>query len=156
MPHCLGTWGKGMCGPGNLLGVTWPLSYCSVNPNHVLVDSLCCVRVCKLFSRSIHYNVESRTTPLLTEDKASSLTGKVCPFHPLSALELTEKAKGFCYVHCHEKMCFTLAPTSEWKEDTIEWIAHHAHSDVKQYAAQKKRERIVCFWHATKKSASFS
>ena len=41
-------------------------------------------------------------------------------------------------MHCHQKMCFTLAPASEWKEDTIEWIARHAHSDVKQYAAQKK------------------
>ena len=28
----------------------------SVSPNHVLVDSLCSVRVFKLFSRSIHYN----------------------------------------------------------------------------------------------------
>ena len=45
-----------MCGPGNLLGVTWPLSCCSVSPNHVLVDSLCSVRVFKLFSRSIHYS----------------------------------------------------------------------------------------------------
>ena len=44
-----------LCGPGNLLGVTWPLSCCSVSPNHVLVDSLCSVRVFKLFSRSIRY-----------------------------------------------------------------------------------------------------
>ena len=26
-----------LCGPGTLLGVTWPLSRCSVRPNHVLV-----------------------------------------------------------------------------------------------------------------------
>ena len=31
-------------------------------------------------------------------------------------------------------MCFTFAPASEWKVD-IEWIAHHTHSDVKQYSA---------------------
>ena len=42
-------------------------------------------------------------------------------------------------MHCHEKICFTLAPASEWIEDTKEWIAHHVHSDVKQYAAQKKK-----------------
>ena len=30
------------------------------------------------------------------------------------------------------------APASEWKED-VEWVAHHTHSDVKQYAAQ-----LVC------------
>ena len=45
-------------------------------------------------------------------------------------------------MHRHEKMCFTLAPASEWKEDTIEWIAHHAHSDVRQYAAQKKKQPL--------------
>ena len=44
-----------MCVPGTLLGVTWPLSCCSVSPNHVFVDSLCSVRVFKLCSRSIHY-----------------------------------------------------------------------------------------------------
>ena len=37
-----------------------------------------------------------------------------------------------------EKMCFMFAPASEWKED-VEWVAHHTHSDVKQYAAQ-----LVC------------
>ena len=44
--------------------------------------------------------VESSATPLLTEDKASSLPGQFCPFHPLSTLELEEKAQGFFYVHC--------------------------------------------------------
>ena len=43
-----------MCVPGTLLGVTSPLSCCSVSPNHVFVDS-CSVRVFKLCSRSIHY-----------------------------------------------------------------------------------------------------
>ena len=42
--------------------------------------------------------VESSTISLLTEGKASSLPSQVCPFHPLSTLELVEKAKGFCYV----------------------------------------------------------
>ena len=82
--------------------------------------------------------VESSASPLLTEDKASSLPGQFCPFHPRSTLELVEKARGFCYVYCPEKMCFMFAPASEWKED-IEWIAHHTHSDVKKYAAQ-----LVC------------
>ena len=82
--------------------------------------------------------VESSATPLLTEDKASSLPGQFCLFHPRSTLELVEKAQGFCYVYCPEKMCFMFAPASEWKED-IEWIAHHTHSDVKKYAAQ-----LVC------------
>ena len=45
-----------MCGPGNLLGITRPLSCCSVRPNHVLVDSLCSLKVFKSFSRSIHYS----------------------------------------------------------------------------------------------------
>ena len=71
-----------MCGPGNLLGVTRPLSYCSVSPNHVFVDSLCSVRVFKLFSRSIHYNVESRTTPLLREDKAIPFLVRSARFIP--------------------------------------------------------------------------
>ena len=53
-------------------------------------------------------------TPLLTEDKASSLPGQFCPFHPRSMLELVEKAKGFCYEYCPEKMCFMFAPASEW------------------------------------------
>ena len=44
-----------MCGPRNLLGVTF-----SVSPNHVLADSLCSVRVFKLFSRSIHHIAISR------------------------------------------------------------------------------------------------
>ena len=41
-------------------------------------------------------------------------------------------------MYCPEKMCFMFAPASEWKED-VEWVAHHTHSDVKQYAAQ-----LVC------------
>ena len=82
--------------------------------------------------------VESSATPLLTEDKASSLPGQFGSFHPRSTLELVKKAQGFCYVYCSEKMCFTFAPASEWKEDT-EWIAHHTNSDVKQRAAQ-----LVC------------
>ena len=82
--------------------------------------------------------VELSATPLLTEGKASSLPGQFCPFHPRSTLELVEKAQGFCYVYCPEKMCFMFAPASEWKED-IEWIANHTHSDVKKYAAQ-----LVC------------
>ena len=82
--------------------------------------------------------VESSATSLLTEDKASSLPGQFCLFHPRSTLELVEKAQGFCYVYCPEKMCFMFAPASEWKED-IEWIAHHTHSDVKKYAA-----KLVC------------
>ena len=52
-----------------------------------------------------------------SEDKASSLPGQFCPFHPRSALELVEKAQGFCYVYCTEKMCFMFASASEWKED---------------------------------------
>ena len=82
--------------------------------------------------------VESSATPLLTEDKASSLPGQFCPFHPRSTLELVEKVQGFCYVYCSEKMCFMFALASEWKED-IEWIAHHTHSDVKKYAT-----KLVC------------
>ena len=82
--------------------------------------------------------VQSSTTPLLTEDKASSLPYQFCPFHPRLTLELVEKAQGFCYVYCPEKMCFMFAPASEWKED-IEWIAHHTHSDMKKYATQ-----LVC------------
>ena len=39
--------------------------------------------------------VESSASPLLTEDKASSLPGQFCPFHPRSTLELVEKAQGF-------------------------------------------------------------
>ena len=78
--------------------------------------------------------VESSASPLLTEDKASSLPGQFSPFHARSTLELVEKAPGFCYVYCSEKMCFIFAPASEWKE-IIEWIAHHTHSDVKKYAA---------------------
>ena len=82
--------------------------------------------------------VESSATPLLTEDKASYLPGQFCPFHPYSALELVEKAQGFCCVYCSEKMCFMFAPASEWKED-VERITHYAQSDLKQYAAQ-----LVC------------
>ena len=82
--------------------------------------------------------VESTPKPLLTEHKASSLSGQFCLFHPCSTLELVEKAQGFSYVYCPEKMCFMFAPASEWKED-IERIAHHTHSDVKKYAAQ-----LVC------------
>jgi len=44
--------------------------------------------------------VESRATPVLTGDKANSLAGEVCSFHPLSTLELLERAEGFCYEHC--------------------------------------------------------
>ena len=48
--------------------------------------------------------VESSAAPLLTEDKASSLPGQFCPFHPYSTLEeLVEKAQGFCCVYCSEK-----------------------------------------------------
>ena len=83
--------------------------------------------------------VESSATPLLTEDKASSLPEQFCPFHPYSTLEMVEKAQGFCCVYCSEKkMCFMFAPASEWKED-VERITHYAHSDVKQNAAQ-----LVC------------
>ena len=56
--------------------------------------------------------VESSATPLLTEDNASSLPGQFCPFHLRSTLELVEKAKGFCYVYCAEKMCFMFTPAS--------------------------------------------
>ena len=65
--------------------------------------------------------------PLLTEDKASSLPGQFCAFHPCSTLELVEKSQRFCYVYCPEKICFMFAPPSEWKEH-IEC--------VKKYAAQ--------------------
>ena len=82
--------------------------------------------------------VESSATPLLTVDEVSSLPGQVCPFHPLSTLELVEKAKGFGYVRCPVKMCFLFAPASEWKEN-LEWVVHNTQSDVKQYAAQ-----LVC------------
>ena len=44
-----------VCGPGNSLGFTRPLSCRSVRPNHVLVDSLCSLKVFKPFSRSIRY-----------------------------------------------------------------------------------------------------
>ena len=47
--------------------------------------------------------VESSATPLLTEDKASSLPGKFCPFHPYSTLELVEKEQGFCCVYRSKK-----------------------------------------------------
>ena len=89
--------------------------------------------------------VELSATPLFKEDKASSLPGQFCPFHPHSTLELVEKAQGFCYVYCSEKICFIFAPASEWKEG-VEWIAHHTHSDVKEYAAQ-----LVC--HCSNKPA---
>ena len=46
----------------DLLGVTWPLSYCSVRPNHVLVDLLCSLKVFKPFSRSIHYKLQTWET----------------------------------------------------------------------------------------------
>ena len=83
--------------------------------------------------------VESSATPLLTEDKVSALSGRFCPFHPRSTLELVERAPEFCYVLCPEKMCFMFVPASEWKED-IEWIAHHTHSDMKKCAAQLVRD----------------
>ena len=60
--------------------------------------------------------VESSASPLLTEDKASSLPGQFCPFYPHSTFELVEKAQGFCYVYCPEKMCFLFPPASEWKD----------------------------------------
>ena len=47
--------------------------------------------------------VESSATPLLTEDKASSLPEQFFPFHPYSTLEMVEKAQGFCCVYCSEK-----------------------------------------------------
>ena len=57
----------------DLLGVTWPLSYCSVCPNHVLVDSLCSLKVFKLFSRSItlHQTWETKffIKPSFSSDK---------------------------------------------------------------------------------------
>ena len=64
--------------------------------------------------------VESSLTPLLTEDKASSLPGPFCPFHPRSTLELVEKAQGVCYEYCPEKMSFMFASASEWKEDRVD------------------------------------
>ena len=79
---------------------------------------------------------ESSATPLLTEDKESSLPGHFCSFH--SQVGIGRKSARICYVYCPEKMCFIFASASEWKED-VEWIAHHTHSDVKQYAAQ-----LVC------------
>ena len=54
--------------------------------------------------------VESRATPLLTEDKASSLPEQFCPFHPYSTLEMVEKAQGFCCVYCSEKKCALCLP----------------------------------------------
>ena len=39
--------------------------------------------------------VESSASPLLTDDKASSLPGQFSPFHPRSTLELVEKTQGF-------------------------------------------------------------
>ena len=84
-------------------------------------------------------DVDSSTTPLLTENKVSSLLGQVCSFHTLSTLELVEKGKGFCYARCPaEKLCFIFALASEWKEDRG-WIAHYTHSNEKQYAAH-----LVC------------
>ena len=83
--------------------------------------------------------VESSPIPLLTEDRASSLPGQFCPFHPRSTLELVEKAQGFCYVYCPEKMCFMFSASSEWKEG-IEWIAHHTHADVNPKDLRKSVE----------------
>ena len=77
----------------------------------------------------------STTKTQLTVDIVSSLPGQVCPFHPLSTLELVEKAIGFGYVRCPVKMCFLFAPASEWKEN-LEWVVHNTHSDVKHYAVQ--------------------
>ena len=37
--------------------------------------------------------VESSATPLLTEDKASSLPDQFCSFHPYSTLELVEQER---------------------------------------------------------------
>ena len=43
----------------DLLGVTCPLSYCSVRLNHMLVDSLCSLKVFKPFNRLIHYILQT-------------------------------------------------------------------------------------------------
>ena len=75
--------------------------------------------------------VESSSIPLLAENKVCSLPGQVCPFHPLSTVELVEKENGFGYVRCAMEMCCLFALASEWKDD-LEWILHHAHSDVKK------------------------
>ena len=49
---------------------------------------------------NLNMQVESSATPVLTGDKAQSLAGQVCRFHPLSTLQLLERAEGFCYEHC--------------------------------------------------------
>ena len=75
--------------------------------------------------------VEYSATSLLTDQiKRVPYLFSSAPCHPLSV----EQAEVFCY----EKMCFMFAPASEWKED-VEWIAHHTHSDLKQYVAH-----LVC------------
>ena len=66
-----------------------------------------------MFFKTLLQTCKSNRQPLLTEDRASSLPGQFCPFHLRSTLELVEKAQGFCYVYCPEKMCFMFAPASE-------------------------------------------
>ena len=52
---------------------------------------------------------ESSASPLLTEDKASSLPGQFCPFHPRSALELYKKRKDLLCV-LHRENVFYVCP----------------------------------------------
>ena len=59
--------------------------------------------------------VESSATPLLTEDKASSLPGQFCPFHPYSELELVEKEQGFCCVYRSKKNVLYVCPRFRMK-----------------------------------------
>ena len=59
--------------------------------------------------------VESSATPLLTEDKASTLPGQFCPFDPYSTLEMVEKAQGFCRVYCSEKNVLYVCPCFRMK-----------------------------------------
>ena len=44
---------------------------------------------------------ETSATPLLTEDKTSSLLRQDCPFHSVSTLDC-------CHVQCPEKMFYVL------------------------------------------------
>ena len=50
---------------------------------------------------------ETSATPLLTEDKTSSLLRQDCPFHSVSTLELVDKAKGLlpCAVPRENVLC---------------------------------------------------
>ena len=77
----------------------------------------------------LNMQVESSATPVLIGDKAHSLAGQVCPFHPLSTLQLLERAEGFCYEHCPawENVLYVVCPCFRMeKGHIIEWIAHHA------------------------------